>query len=100
MSLPDLIKFLRAHLARPETFLSKTSWSVLHTPPFTGAYALGWDVEGDILTHGGSTPRWQARAGFDRKNGVVAAVAANASSQVILGAVAELHNDAMLTATL
>ena len=100
MSLPDLIAFLRAHLTRPEAFLSQANWSVLHTPPFTGAYALGWDVEGDVLAHGGSTPRWQARAGFDRKNGVVAAVAANASTQVIMGAVADLHRDAMLTATL
>lgn len=79
MSLPDLLVFLAAH--RDSTaFLRPASWTVLHTPPFGGAYAMGWDIFADgRIGHGGAlTFGWTADAQIDRERGTVSAAAVNA----------------------
>lgn len=99
MNLGDLIVYLRAHLQRPESFLARASWSTLHTPPFTPAYAMGWFIGDDgILYHSGSTPWWEAMARIDPARGVVAATAANVSAPRTAGALSGLNLDALLTA--
>lgn len=99
MALVDLAAYLRAHLNRPESFLERASWTTLHTPPFTPEYALGWYVEdGGVLSHGGTTPRWQANVAIDPSAGVIAAAIANARTPAIMTAVTELRQSAMLSA--
>ncbi len=77
MSLQDLLHYLEAH--RDGTDLLKSaSWTVLHTPPFGGDYAMGWVVQGDAVRwHNGSNTLWYAEALFDRHAGIVAAAVAN-----------------------
>jgi CubicO group peptidase (beta-lactamase class C family) len=99
LNLGDLITYLRAHLQRPEDFLGGASWTMLHTPPFTPGYAMGWFIgDGGALYHSGSTPWWQAYAGVNHASGVVAAVTANINAPKTAGAVNSLFLDALLTA--
>ena len=62
VSMADLALFLQAHLAgaRGEVtdYLSAESWTVLHTPPFGGNYAMGWGFNGTQLLHAGSNTMW------------------------------------------
>jgi CubicO group peptidase (beta-lactamase class C family) len=76
MSLQDLLRYLAAHrdqadLLRPE------SWTMLHTPPFGGDYALGWFRRNGRLWHSGSNTLWYAEVLVDAGAGVAAAAAAN-----------------------
>ena len=77
MSLPDLLTYLAAHRDRTD-LLKPETWKVLHTPPFGGGYALGWEVgdEGE-LRHNGSNTLWYAEALVRPASGVVAAAAVN-----------------------
>ena len=68
-SLDDWAKFISVHLAgaRGESeFLSAETFSMLHSPPAGGNYALGWVVTerewggGRVLTHAGSNGLWFA----------------------------------------
>jgi CubicO group peptidase (beta-lactamase class C family) len=60
LSMPDLIRYLEAHRQR-SALLSPGSWAKLHTPPFGGNYALGWEVQPDgSLWHNGSNTLWYA----------------------------------------
>lgn len=74
--LGDLLAYLSAHCYRTP-FLRAESWQMLHTPPFGGTYAMGWERRGDALWHNGSNTLWYAEMLADPKRGVVAATAAN-----------------------
>jgi hypothetical protein len=77
MSLQDLLVFLGAHRDRTD-YLKPETWTVLHTPPFGGDYAMGWSVtRNGVLSHGGSNTLWYAEVSVDAASGVVAAAAAN-----------------------
>jgi CubicO group peptidase (beta-lactamase class C family) len=79
LSLEDLLRYLRAHRDASD-YLSAASWHTLHTPPFGGAYAMGWEVRSDgTLWHNGSNNRWYAEVMFNPRTGVVAAAACNES---------------------
>lgn len=60
-SLDDILRFLAAHRDRPP-FLRQETWSLLHTPPFGGEYALGWYVRPSGLWHNGTNSMWYAEA--------------------------------------
>jgi CubicO group peptidase (beta-lactamase class C family) len=77
MNLPDLLRYLAAH--RDGTgYLRPQNWSILHTPPFGGAYAMGWVVRDQgRLWHNGSNTLWYAEVLVDGAAGTVAAAAAN-----------------------
>lgn len=78
VSMPDLARFLRAHLDEPEDFLSAQSWAQLHTPPFGGDYAMGWGVDADgRLQHAGSNTMWFVLVGVDPVAGRVMAIGVN-----------------------
>ncbi len=78
MSLSDVVLYLNAHMSQPESFLRAGSWKMLHTPPFTGRYAMGWMVGGDgQLWHNGSNTVWYAEVAVDPARKVVAAAATN-----------------------
>lgn len=72
----DVFKYLVAHRDRT-SFLNAQSWQTLHTAPFGGAYAMGWQAEGDRLWHNGSNTLWYAEVLVDRGRGIVAAAAVN-----------------------
>lgn len=74
--LGDLLAYLSAHCYRTP-FLRAESWQMLHTPPFGGTYAMGWERRGDALWHNGSNTLWYAEMLANPKRGVVAAAAAN-----------------------
>lgn len=89
-SLPDLLKLLTAH--RDQTaFLKPETWRVLHTPPFTGDYALGLRrlAEGRY-THNGSNTLWYAEVLIDQTAGVACAAVANAGRPAEQSAVGQL----------
>lgn len=76
MSFDDLLTYLGAHCAR-SAFLNAASWQMLHTPPFGGGYALGWERRGDTIWHNGSNTLWYCEMQADLKRGIVAAAAVN-----------------------
>jgi len=77
MSLQDLLVFLAMHRDRTD-YLKPETWTVLHTPPFGGNYAMGWGIAGNgVLTHNGSNSFWYAEVRIDATSGVVAAAATN-----------------------
>jgi CubicO group peptidase (beta-lactamase class C family) len=77
MSLPDLLRYLSAHRDRTD-YLKPDTWTTLHTPPFTGLYAMGWIVRGNgALSHAGSNTLWYAEVLVDPAAGIVAAAASN-----------------------
>ncbi|HEY0685966.1 MAG TPA: serine hydrolase domain-containing protein [Steroidobacter sp.] len=94
LSLGDLARYLAAH--RDETdFLSKDSWKTLHTPPFGGAYAMGWHVRPDqTLWHNGSNTLWYAEVLIDKRKGQAAAAVSNIAN----GKAAMAAGDALLRA--
>lgn len=75
-TLDDVLKYLSAHCFRTP-FLKPESWQMLHTAPFGGDYALGWERRGDAIWHNGSNTLWYAEMLADPKRGVVSAAAAN-----------------------
>jgi len=77
MNLADLITYLAAHRDRT-TLLRPATWHALHTPHFSGEYALGWNTWPDgSFTHDGSNLLWYAVAGFNPKTGWAATAVAN-----------------------
>lgn len=76
VSFADMLKYLAAHRDSSD-FLSAESWSILHTPPFGGDYAMGWIKRGDALWHNGSNTIWYAEVLVDPTRGIVAVAAAN-----------------------
>ena len=80
MNLPDFLRYLAAHRDRTD-YLQPDTWTILHTPPFGGDYAMGWEVRADgALMHGGSNGAWYAFALVDGAAGIVAATAGNYGS--------------------
>lgn len=78
MALADLIVYLAAHRDRPAGFLKPASWARLHTPPFGGQHALGWDVgPGGVLSHGGTNGWWKSEVRIDPARGWVGAAVTN-----------------------
>lgn len=75
-TLEDLLKYLSAHAFR-SAFLKTESWQMLHTPPFGGDYALGWERRGNTLWHNGSNTLWYCEMLADPVRGIVSAAAAN-----------------------
>lgn len=76
-SFADTFKFLAAHRDRT-SFLRRENWDALHTPPFGGAYAMGWAVrDGGALWHNGSNTLWYAEVLVDPARGIVAGAATN-----------------------
>lgn len=57
----DMIAFLDAHRDRAP-MLTPHAWTMLHTPPFGGEYALGWHVRPEGLWHNGTNSMWYAEA--------------------------------------
>jgi hypothetical protein len=77
VSLADLLRYLSAHRDRSD-YLRPDTWTVLHTPPFVGNYAMGWIVRGDgALSHAGYNTLWYAVVLVDAAAGIVAAAASN-----------------------
>jgi hypothetical protein len=72
----DILAYLEAH-ARRSAFLSADSWKRLHTPPFGGTHALGWERDGEAIWHNGSNTLWYAEMLADPVRGAVAMAAAN-----------------------
>ena len=72
----DILVYLDAH-ARKIVLLSRDSWKRLHTPPFGGTYALGWERRGEAIWHNGSNTLWYAEMQADPVRGTVAMAAAN-----------------------
>ncbi len=59
LSITDQLRYLWAHLARPDAFLSAQSWDRLHRDVDGQGYALGWVVRDDgVLLHAGSNTFW------------------------------------------
>lgn len=78
MNLPDLVRYLNAHMQQPPAFLKAGSWKTLHTPPYEGNYAMGWMVNGaGQIWHNGSNTMWYAEVFADPARGIVAAAATN-----------------------
>lgn len=81
LSLRDELRFLRAHLTRPESFLTSASWDKLQTDVAGQGYALGWALRDDgALVHAGSNTFWFNIAFVDRARGLAAVVALNDGS--------------------
>lgn len=72
----DMLAYLEAH-ARRSAFLSADSWKRLHTPPFGGTYALGWERYGEALWHNGSNTLWYAEMRADPARGAITMAASN-----------------------
>jgi CubicO group peptidase (beta-lactamase class C family) len=64
-SLSDLIRYLNAHRDNAP-LLDPATWTLLHTPPFGGDYALGWYLRNDGLWHNGTNSLWYAEALIDK----------------------------------
>ena len=78
MSLRDHLRFLRAHLARPGSFLTQDSWDRLHADVAGQGYALGWSLRSDgALVHAGSNTYWFDIALVDPVRGIVVALVVN-----------------------
>lgn len=78
MGLAGLCRYLAAHRDQPASFLQPTNWAALHTPPFGGRYALGWDVsESGTLSHGGTNNWWKSEVRVDRRQDLVCAAVTN-----------------------
>ena len=75
-TLDDMLKYLSAHCFR-SAFLKADRWQTLHTAPFGGDYALGWERHDGALWHNGSNTLWYCEMQFDAARGVVSAAASN-----------------------
>jgi CubicO group peptidase (beta-lactamase class C family) len=77
MNLKDLLRYLAGHRDATD-YLKRDTWRTLHTPPFGGGYALGWEVRKDgALSHSGSNTLWYAHVLVDPSHGIAAVAAAN-----------------------
>lgn len=78
MTLGDLALYLRAHRDRQAGFLKPASWDTLHTPPFGGNYALGWEVTGTgVLVHGGTNSWWKSEVRVDPRRRLLSTAVTN-----------------------
>ena len=75
-TMDNVQKYLVAH-ANMSPFLTRASWNALHTPPFGGNYALGWERRKEKIWHNGTNTLWYAEITADLARGTVAAAAAN-----------------------
>jgi CubicO group peptidase (beta-lactamase class C family) len=99
MSLGDMLTYLSTHRDRPQNFLPKVAWDVLHTPPFGGTYAMGLVARSDgTLWHNGSNTLWYAEAMIDQATGTVAAVTANDATPLTMRALGVVLASARLAA--
>lgn len=73
----DVLKYLSAHRDYASPFLTRESWTTLHTPPFGGTYAMGWISRDGMLWHNGSNTLWYAEVMFDPARGIAAVAATN-----------------------
>ncbi len=76
VAFDDLLVYLAAHCSR-SAFLRADNWKMLHTPPFGGAYAMGWERRGDVIWHNGSNTLWYCEIQADLARGIVAASGTN-----------------------
>ncbi|MBY0564158.1 MAG: beta-lactamase family protein [Hyphomonadaceae bacterium] len=77
-SLEDMLRYLRCHCERRGLLERAESWSILHTPPFGGDYAMGWIRRPDgSLWHNGSNTLWYAEVAVDQQRRVVSVAACN-----------------------
>ena len=96
MALPDLVTYLRAHRDRASGFLKSASWDKLHTPPFGGNYALGWDVSpGGVLSHGGTNGWWKSEVRVDPRRRLACAAVTNVLNDNGQRALLELDDAAL-----
>ncbi|PIL20657.1 hypothetical protein P775_09015 [Puniceibacterium antarcticum] len=59
LSLADQLRYLSAHLRKPEAFLNSESWQKLHRDAAGQGHAMGWDMRnGSLLRHTGSHRFW------------------------------------------
>lgn len=82
----DVLKYLAAHRDGAD-ILRRESWTMLHTPPFGGDYAMGWIKRGDAFWHNGSNTLWYAEVVFSPDRGLVAVAAANSGDMARAGPV-------------
>jgi CubicO group peptidase (beta-lactamase class C family) len=95
MNLHDLALYLSAHRDQPAAFLKPDAWRTLHTPPFGGDYALGWQVsDKGVLFHGGTNSFWKSEVRVDAQNGVVCAAVANVLNNNTQSALLQLEDSA------
>lgn len=83
-SAADITGYLTAHLAgaRGEStdgFLSKGSFSKLHTPAPDTEYSLGWNITDGIIGHIGSNDRWLAQIAIIPEQNFAVFIATNAA---------------------
>ena len=99
MSIGDLMTYLESHRDMPTNFLSAESWTILHTPPFGGDYALGWSVSPNgVLSHGGTNGKWKSEVLVDRPSGLVCASVANVLNNNTQSALRQLLASSRLSA--
>lgn len=88
ISASDLLRYAQTHLTGAmdgNDYLTAESWHILHTPPFGGEYAMGWNVSPTgHLGHSGSNTYWLARIGIDPQAGRVFVLLANAYNPDVL----------------
>lgn len=95
MNLHDLALYLSAHRDKPAAFLSPGGWRALHTPPFGGDHALGWQVsDKGVLFHGGTNSFWKSEMRVDAQTGVVCAAVANVLNNNTQSALLQLEDSA------
>jgi hypothetical protein len=93
MNLHDLALYLTAHRDRPAAFLKPDAWRALHTPPFGGDYALGWQVsDKGVLFHGGTNGFWKSEVRV--QTDVVCAAVANVLNNNTQSALLQLEDSA------
>ncbi|KMK67408.1 serine hydrolase [Puniceibacterium sp. IMCC21224] len=78
LSLNDHLRYLRAHMTRPKSFLSDANWNRLQSDVAGQGYAMGWVVRSDrILAHTGSNTFWYNMVFVDRAGRRVLTLAMN-----------------------
>ncbi|MGR3272231.1 class A beta-lactamase-related serine hydrolase [Thalassococcus profundi] len=78
MSLRDHLKFLRAHLERPQGFLARDSWNRLQDDVQGQNYSLGWALrDTGALVHAGSNTLWFNIVLVDPERGIAVVLSAN-----------------------
>jgi len=75
MSLLSLAKYAVAHAQGEEgesNLLSAESFTKLHKKHNSTDYAMGWFVDGNTISHGGSNTMWYAKIGIDKGKQIAA----------------------------
>lgn len=76
----DHLRYLRAHLERPEAYLSAQSWARLQGDGAGQAYALGWAVRDGRLLHHGSNTLWLQRVELSPDTGMALILSTNSGA--------------------